>query len=115
MEIWWSAGSKNGRLVDEQPPGLFAEHTDKFIVDGDDMDYNTDAVSDMWFKKQIIVAQGELSFAKEFGPIFERCNARQRQHSVTWVMFMSSTLEAPVFMGKKYSENWHSIKNTGKD
>ena len=27
-------------------------------------------------------------------------------------MFMSSTLEAPVFMGKTYSENLHSIKNT---
>ena len=28
---------------------------------------------------------------------------------------MSSTLEASVFMGKNYSENVHSIKNTGKD
>ena len=28
---------------------------------------------------------------------------------------MSSTLEASVFMGKIYSENLHSIKNTGKD
>ena len=28
-------------------------------------------------------------------------------------MFMSSTLEATVFMGKDYSENLHSIKNTG--
>ena len=30
-------------------------------------------------------------------------------------MFMSSTLEASVFMGKNDSENLHSIKNTGKD
>ena len=29
------------RLVNEQPPGLFAEHTDRFIVDDDDMDSNT--------------------------------------------------------------------------
>ena len=27
-------------------------------------------------------------------------------------MFMSSTLQASVFMGKNYSDNWHSIKNT---
>ena len=27
-------------------------------------------------------------------------------------MFMSSILEAPVFMGKNYSDNLHSIKNT---
>ena len=28
---------------------------------------------------------------------------------------MSSTLEASVFMGKKYSENLHSVKNTGNN
>ena len=28
---------------------------------------------------------------------------------------MSSTLEASVFMGKNYSENVHSIKNTGNN
>ena len=30
------------------------------------------------------------------------------KHSVVWGTFMSSTLRAPVFMGK----NWHSIKNS---
>ena len=28
---------------------------------------------------------------------------------------MSSTLEASVFMGKNYSDNWHSIKKTGNN
>ena len=30
-------------------------------------------------------------------------------------LLMSSTLEASVFMGKNYSENLHSIKNTGNN
>ena len=34
------------------------------------------------------------------------------EHSVIWGMFMSTTLESSVFMGKNYSNNWHSIKNT---
>ena len=34
------------------------------------------------------------------------------KHSVLWGMFMSSTLESSVFMGKNYSDNWHSITNT---
>ena len=34
------------------------------------------------------------------------------EHSVIWGMFMSSTLESSLFMGKNYSDNWHSIKNT---
>ena len=34
------------------------------------------------------------------------------EHSVIWLMLMSSTLQASVFMVKNYSVNWHSIKNT---
>ena len=34
------------------------------------------------------------------------------KHSVIWGMFMSSTLQASVFMGKNYSDKWHSITNT---
>ena len=37
------------------------------------------------------------------------------EHSVIWRMFISSTLQASVFMEKNYSDNLHSIKNTGKD
>ena len=32
------------------------------------------------------------------------------KHSMIWGMFMSVTLESAVFMGKNYSDNWHSIK-----
>ena len=34
---------------------------------------------------------------------------------MNWGMFMSSTLEASVFMGKNYSDNSHSVKNTGEN
>ena len=40
---------RTGRPVNEQPPGLFTEHTDKFIVGDDDMDSDTVAESDMSF------------------------------------------------------------------
>ena len=35
-----------------------------------------------------------------------------KKHSVMWRMFMSVTLESAGFMGKNYSDNWHSIKNS---
>ena len=38
---------RTGRLVNEQPPGLFTQHTDRCIVDDNDMDSDTDAESDM--------------------------------------------------------------------
>ena len=32
-----------------------------------------------------------------------------------WLLFMSSTSQASVFIGKNYTDNWHSIHNTGKN
>ena len=40
------------RLVNEQPPGLFAQHRDRFNVDDDDMDSDTVAESDMSWKSR---------------------------------------------------------------
>ena len=37
------------------------------------------------------------------------------KHSLQWWLFVSSTLEASVFMGKNYSDNLLSIKNTGEN
>ena len=37
------------------------------------------------------------------------------KRSMIWGMFMSSTLEASVIIGKNYSEILHSIKNTGNN
>ena len=66
-----------GRRVNEQPPDLFALHTDRFIVDDDDMDSNTVAESDI-VKIQIILAPGEWSSAEDAGPILKRCNSTQQ-------------------------------------
>ena len=43
---------RTGRSVYEQPPGLFTEHTDKFIVDDDNMDSDTEAESEMSLKSR---------------------------------------------------------------
>ena len=43
---------RTGRLVNEQPHRLFAQHTDRFIVDEDGMDSNTVAESDLSLKSK---------------------------------------------------------------
>ena len=43
---------RTGRPVSKQPPGLFTQHTDRFIVDDDDMDSDTVAESDMSLKSR---------------------------------------------------------------
>ena len=53
----------------------------------------------------------------------ERCLDRSREdsmqdidkRSMIWRMFMSSTLEPSVFLGKNYAKKLHSIKNTGEN
>ena len=35
------------RLVSEQPAGLFTQHTDRFVIDDDDMDSDTVEETDM--------------------------------------------------------------------
>ena len=43
---------RTGRLVNEKPPGLFTQQTDRFTVDDDDMDSNTVTESDMSLKSR---------------------------------------------------------------
>ena len=40
------------RPVSEQPPGLFTQHTDRFVIDEDDMDSNTVTESDLSSKSR---------------------------------------------------------------
>ena len=100
------------RLVNEQLPGLFAQHTDRFIVDDDDVDSNTVAESDVSLKSRSFLHRVNDQVRKRQKKILNGCNTRQQQTFFNIGMFMSSTLQASVFMEKNYSDNWHSIKNT---
>ena len=106
---------RTGRPVYEQPPGWFIEHTDKFIVDDDDMDSDTVAESDMSSKSRSFLHRVKDRVRKMQDQSSKHATQDSNKQSLIWGMFMSSTLEASVFMGKNYSENWHSIKSTGKD
>ena len=103
------------RLVNEQPPGLFKEHTDRFIVDDDDMDPSTVAESDMSLKSRSFLHRVNDHVRKRQKQSSIDATEDSDKHSFIWRMFMSSTSQASVLMGKNYLENLHSIKNTGKD
>ena len=107
----WKSGElmevRTGRLVYEQPPGLFTEHTDKFTADVDDMDSNTVAESDLSLKSTSFLHEVNDRVRKS-----KDATQDSNQYSSTWRMFMNSTLQASFFMGQTYSENLRSIKNT---
>ena len=94
------------------PAGSFTQHTDRFVINNDDMDSNTVTESDLFVKVTIILAQGEWSSAKDVGPIIKRCNTRQQQTFFNmWnvYVFWLYSWERICF------ENLHSIKNTGNN
>ena len=107
--------ARTGKPVSEQPPGLFTQHTDRFIVDDDDMDSNTVTESDLSLKSRSFLHRVNDRVRKDVGPILKRCNTRQKQTFFNMGMFMSSTLQASIFMGKECSENLRSIQNTGNN
>ena len=106
---------RTGRLVYEQPPGLFTQHTDRFIVDDDDMDSDTVAESDMSLKSRSFLHRVNDRVRKIQDQSSKDATQDSSKHSLNKGMFMSSTLEASIFMGKNYREILRSIKKTGKD
>ena len=86
------------RLVNEQPPGLFAQHTDRFLVDDDEMDSDTVAESDMSLKSRSFLHRVKVQ--KMLNQSSQDATQDDNKHSLMWWMFMSSTLQASVFMGQ---------------
>ena len=104
---------RSGRLVNEQPPSLFTQHTDRFIVENDNMDSYTEAESELSLKSRSFLHRVYDQVRKRQKQSSKDATKNSDKHSVTWGMFMSSTLQASVFMGKEYSENLRSIKIQG--
>ena len=103
------------RLANVQPPGLFSQHTDRFIVDDDDMDSSTITESDLSLKSRSFLHRVNDRVRKMLDQSSKDATQDINKHSLIWEMFMSLTLEASIFMGKEYSETLRSIKNTGNN
>ena len=107
--------ARTGRLVNEQPAGLFTQHKDRFVIDNDDMDSNTATESDLSLKPRSFLHSVNDRVRKMLDQSSKDAMQDSNKHSSIWRMFMSSTLEASVIMGKNDSEILRSIKNTGNN
>ena len=97
---------RTGRLV------VFAQHTDRFIVENDKMISYTEAESEMSSESRSFLHRVNDQVRKTQNQLSKDASTDSDKHSVIWGMPMSSTLQASVFMVKNYSDNLHSIKNT---
>ena len=107
--------ARTGRPVSEQPAGLFTQHTNRFVIDDDDVDSNTVTESDLSLKSRSFLHRVSDRVRKIQDRSSKDATQDSNKHSSIWRMFMSSSLQASVFMGQNYLEILHSIKNTGKD
>ena len=92
--------ARTGRLVSEQPAGSFTQHRDKFVIDDDDMDSNTATESDLSLKSRSFLHRMNDRVRKMLDQSSKDATTDSDNHSVVWRMFMSSTLQASVIMGR---------------
>ena len=92
-------GARTGRPVD-----------DKFVID-DDMDSDTITESNLSLRSLSFLNRGNDRLRKMLNRSPEDSMQDIDKRSMIRGAFTSSTVEASVFMGKNYSDNFHSIKN----
>ena len=78
-----------------------------------DMDSDTTAESDLSLKPSSFLNKMNDRLRKILDHSSKDAMQDIDKRFTIWWMFMSSTVEASVFMGTDYSENLHSIENTG--
>ena len=113
-QVWKSyemLEARTERPVSGQPAGSFTQYTDRSVIDVD-MDSDTAADSNLPLRSRSFLNRVDDRLRKMLDHLPEDSMQDIDKRPMIWEMFMSSTLEASVFMGKNYSENLHSIKNT---
>ena len=89
-------GARTGRPVGGQQ---FTQDTDKFVIDDDDMDSDTATESNFSLRSRSFLNRVNDRLRKILGHSSRYSMQDIAQRAMIWGMFMSSTLEAFVFMG----------------
>ena len=108
---WSSQVWKSGEMSNTSTERPLYE---KFVID-DDMDSDTATESNLSPRSRSFLNRVNVRLRKMLDRSPEDALQDIDKRFMILGMFMSSTLEASVFMGKNYSDNLHSIKITGKN
>ena len=104
-KTWSSQEWKPDELMEDRTgrPVVYAQHTDRFIVENDKMNSYTEAESEMLLESRSFLHRVNDHVRKRQNQSSSDATKDSDKHSVMWGMFMSSTLQASVFMVKNYS------------
>ena len=76
--------ARTGRPVSEQPAGLFTQHTDKFVIDDDDMDSDTATESDLSLKSRSFLHRVNDRVRKMLDQSSKDAMQDSNKHSLIW-------------------------------
>ena len=97
-EMW---EARTGRPVGGQPAGSFTQHTDRFVIDDDDMDSDTATETNLSPRSRSFLHWVNDRVRKILDQSSKDATQDSNKYSLIWEMFMSSTLEASVFIPSK--------------
>ena len=103
--------ARTERPVGGQPAGSFTQHTDKFVIEDDDTDSDTATESDFSLKSRSFLHRVTDRERKMLDQSSKDATQDSNKHSLIWGLFMSSTLEASVFMEKHCSSSTKSTSS----
>ena len=86
-------------------PVVNAQHTDRFIVENDETNFYAEAESELSLESRSFLHRVNDQVRKRQNQSSKDATKDIDKRSIIWRMFMSSTVEASVFMGKNYSDN----------
>ena len=75
---------RTGGPVNEQPSGLFTQHTDRFTVDDDDMDSDTVTESDLSLKSRSFLHRVNDRVRKMLDQSSKDATQEIHKHSLVW-------------------------------
>ena len=83
-------------------PVVFAQHTDRFTIENDEMNSCTEAESELSLESRSFLHTVNDQVRKRQNQSSKDAAKDSDKHSVIWRMFRSSTVQASVFMEKNY-------------
>ena len=98
------------RPVGGQP---FNQHTDKFVIDDDDMDSDTATESNLSLKSWSFLHKVNDRVRKMLDQSSKDATQDGNKHSLIWGMFMTSTLEGSIFIEKNTQKIYAPSKIQG--
>ena len=84
---WKSDGmleARTGRPMSEHPAGSFTQHTDRFVIDDDDMDSNTATESDLSVKSRSFLNRENDRVRKILDQSSKDAMKDSNKHSLLW-------------------------------